>query len=306
MSVRWHSGARLAPRTRYRIGGPATFLGEVHDAAALRAAWAYLQSEPFFVLGAGANTLISDAGVDRRVIVLGREFKRVAIHETAIEAGAAAGIPGVTQAARRHGRKGWSFLEAVPGTIGGALAMNAGTRDTGIWDRVEWVDALVPGEPGPVRLRPADVCPGYRHIDVPEGIVFLSARLRAEPGEIAAIEDAHQSRRAEKLQAQPYDLPSCGSVWTNPPGYSAWKLVDGVGMRGEQRGGARVSEMHANFIVNEGGATAEDVIELMLETRRRVRDAYGVELVPEIRLWGFPADLLAELGAPALLAESGR
>jgi len=305
MSVRWHAAARLAPHTRYRIGGTAPYLGEANDPAALRAALEYFAGEPFLVLGAGANTLISDAGVDRPVIVLGREFKRVEIRDTVIEAGAAAGIPGVVQAARRHARRGWSFLEAVPGTIGGALAMNAGSRDTGIWDRVEWVDALVPGEPGPVRLRPADVRPGYRHIHSPDGIIFLAARLRAEPGELAAIEEAHQTYRATKLQSQPYDVPSCGSVWTNPPGHSAWRLVDGVGMRGERRGGARVSELHSNFIVNEGGASAEDVIDLMLETRRRVHEAHGIELVPEIRLWGFPVDLMVALGASVAGAERG-
>jgi UDP-N-acetylmuramate dehydrogenase len=296
MVVLWRR-ERLAQRTRYRIGGFADRFAEVPDLTNLRALQASVASEPWLVLGAGANTLVSDAGVSRPVIALGAEFKRMDVLDAAIEVGAAAGVAAVVQAASKHRRAGWDFLEAVPGTIGGALHMNAGTLEKGIWEQVEWVDALVPDLARPVRLIPEDVQPGYRHIDVPEGTVFLSARLRAVAGQPECVEEAHANRRQQKRQSQPYDLPSCGSTWLNPPGLAAWRLVDEVGMRGKGSGAARISDLHANFIVNEGGATADDVIWLMRETRRRVREQHGIELIPELRLWGFPNDLLHELGA---------
>ncbi|MBI4408115.1 MAG: FAD-binding protein [Gemmatimonadetes bacterium] len=293
----WQENVRLAPRTRYRIGGPTPRLADVGNEAELRRALSELAGESFLVLGGGANTLVSDEGVRQPVLVLEGDFKQFEVETDAFVAGAGVPIPMVVQAARREARRDWHLLEAVPGTMGGALTMNAGTKEWGVWSHVDWVEAVLPGTVATVRVTAADVNPGYRHTHAPEGTLFLRARLRAAPGDRKRIERAHLEYRDEKVRNQPYDHPSCGSVWTNPPGHSVWKLIDEVGMRGAVRGGAQISDRHTNFIINVGAATAEDITELMLETRRRVRDQLGIVLHPEVRLWGFPDDLLRELGA---------
>lgn len=297
MGVEWTERASLAARTRYRIGGPAARLAVIEDVPALRAALEALDGAPFRTLGHGANTLVSDDGLGEAVLVLGTGFKELTVGEDWIEMGAALPIPSLVQAARRHGRAGWERLEAVPGTIGGALSMNAGSRAWGIWEAVEWAEAFVPGEREPVRLSAEEVEPGYRHTRLPAGTVLVRARVRAEAGDPGEVERTHLEFRARKVAEQPYDRPTCGSIWTNPPGHSVWQMVDAVGMRGRRVGDAQVSELHANFIVNLGEARAADVVALMRETRRRIAEEFGIELWPEVRLWGFGPELLAELGA---------
>lgn len=297
MAERWRSDVRLSERTRYRIGGVAARFAELGGEDEALEAYREPGAIPHRVLGHGANLLVSDEGVPHPVVVLSGDFKELRVEARRIEAGGGAPIPAVVQAGRREARAGLHPLEAVPGTMGGALRMNAGTREWGVWEIVEWADALFPGDPVVRRVRASDVDPGYRRTGVPEGTLFLRVRLVAEPGDADAIEEAHLSYREEKLESQPYDRPSCGSIWKNPPGRSVWRLIDEVGMRGAREGGARVSELHTNFIVNVDDARAEDVIALMRETRRRVLEEFGIALEPEVRLWGFPDALLRELGA---------
>ena len=149
-----------------------------------------------------------------------------------------------------------------------------------------------------VRSTPEDATPSYRHIGLPEDWIFLGGRFTAPDGDPTAVEREHLERRRAKVETQVYELPSCGSTWKNPgpPHGSAWQLVEGAGMRGAVRGGAQITERHANFIANLGGATASDVLELMAETRRRVHETAGIWLEPEIRLWGFDAEELASVG----------
>ncbi len=175
--------------------------------------------------------------------------------------------------------------------------MNAGSVDTGLWDRVLWAEAMTPdGET--VRLTPAEAQPEYRTVAVCDAWVFLGARFDATAGNATEIENQHLARRRMKVETQVYDLPSCGSTWKNPgaPWGSAWQLVERVGMRGARRGGAQITERHSNFIANLGDASASDVWWLMAETRRRVREEVGIDLEPEIRLWGFSADELTAIG----------
>ncbi len=143
-----------------------------------------------------------------------------------------------------------------------------------------------------------EVKPRYRGITLAEEAIFTSAEIAAPPGESARVDEEHRHRRDAKLEAQVYDEPTCGSTWKNPdpPAPSAWQLVDRVGLRGARRGGAQISPKHANFIVNTGGARAEDVVALMTETRRRVLEETGITLEPEIQFWGFADDVLADLG----------
>ncbi len=294
----WESDVPLAALTRYRIGGTARRYGLFGTLDDLARALRSLDRSSYRVLGWGANVLVSDRGVPDSVISLAGEFDYVVVSETRIDAGGAAGMPALVGEARRWGRSGWDFLEAVPGSVGGGLRMNAGSVDTGLWDRSEWVDTMTP-EGEKVRLTPAEASPSYRHVDVADDWVFLGGHFEAQPGDPGTVNSEHARRRRLKVERQVYELPSCGSIWRNPgpPHVSAWELVDRAGMRGAERGGARITERHANFIVNVGDAHASDVLSLMAETRRRVHDNEGIWLEPEIRLWGFDAEELASVGA---------
>lgn len=296
--VSWERDVRLGPLTRYGIGGPAPRLGRPGSEDELRRFLRDLEGAPFHVLGGGANVLVADRGVDRPVLLLGGELDYVLAGEDVLEAGAAANLPALAGEARRRAREGWSFLEAVPGTVGGGLRMNAGSRDVWLWHRVRWAEAMTP-EGRVVRVRPEEAGAGYRRVELPESWVFLRARFEAPPGDPEAVRHAHLAFRKAKVSRQVYDLPSVGSTWKNPPAPHgpAWRVVERVGMRGARRGEARIAEKHANFIVNHGRARAEDVLALMVETRRRAREELGVELEPEVRFWGFEEGELWRVGA---------
>jgi len=296
--VRWERDVALAPLARYRIGGAAARLARPGSIEEVADAVVGLESAPYRVLGTGANVLISDQGVEESVLILGGALDRLDITASAIEAGGAARLPALAGAARREARVGFRFLEAVPGTVGGGLRMNAGSRDEWLWHSVEWAEAVTP-DGRLVRIRPEDAAPGYRRIAVPERWVFVRVRFRAEPGDPMLVEEAHLRFRSRKVGDQVYELPSVGSTWKNPgpPHGSAWEIVEAVGMRGARRGDAQIAERHANFIVNHGAARAEDVVELMIETRRRAHESFGVRLEPEIKFWGFAPDVLSSVGA---------
>lgn len=293
----WSRDVPLAELTRWKIGGLAPLLGRARDEEELRELLEEVGGRRVYVLGLGANLLIADSGPGGPVLMLDGEFKRVEVRESSIVAGAAASIAAVVQASRRAARAGLWILEAVPGTIGGALRMNAGTAETGLWDLVSWADVIWPGG-RMARLVKEDVRPSYREIDLDPEAIFMRAEIEAPAGgDPERIEEEHRVRRESKLRAQVYDQPTCGSTWRNPPEASAWQLIDRVGMRGARRGDAQISTKHANFIVNLGNAKARDVIDLMVETRRRVREETGIELRPEIHFWGFSEETLGEVGA---------
>ena len=295
--MRWARDVPLGPLVRYRIGGPASRLARPRADAELAAALRDAAGCGPRVLGTGANVLVADAGSAAPVLVLDGAFGSLRVEEGAIEAGAGARLPALAGAARRSGRPGFHFLEAVPGTVGGGLRMNAGSRDEWMWHRVVWAEALTPGGEL-VRLRAEEAAPGYRHVGVPADWVFVRARFDAPAGDPETVRDAHLSFRARKVRDQVYELPSIGSTWKNPgpPHPPAWRIVDEAGMRGARIGGAQIAERHANFIVNLGGARAADVLDLMAETRRRAQARLGVTLEPEIHLWGFETDQLARVG----------
>jgi UDP-N-acetylmuramate dehydrogenase len=295
--MRWGRDVRLAERVRWRIGGPARRLGSAGSETELADALRELVPAEHLTLGWGANLLVADRGVDPAVLVLEDELDWIRLGDAWIEAGAGAGLPSLVGEARRAGRGGWSFLEAVPGSVGGGLRMNAGSAETGLWDRVIWADALTP-DGDRVRVSRVEARASYRRVELPEPWVFVAARFDAVPGDLAEIEAEHRARRRVKVETQVYDLPTCGSVWKNPgpPWGSAWELVERVGMRGARVGGAVITEKHANFIANVAEATAEDVLALMRETRRRVVEQTGARLEPEIRFWGFEAEELRSVG----------
>ncbi|MFQ5678826.1 MAG: UDP-N-acetylmuramate dehydrogenase [Gemmatimonadota bacterium] len=295
--MRWRRDVPLAGHTRYGIGGPTSRLGVAVSEPELREALAGLEGRAYRVLGGGANVLVADEGVREPVLILGAEFEYLRVGGAALEVGAATKLPALVGEARRLGRRGWAFLEAVPGSVGGGLRMNAGSREEWLWDRVQWAEAMTPD--GEVRrIRPEEANAGYRQVGLPAEWIFIRTALEAPEGDPREVRRAHLRFREQKVSAQVYDLPSVGSTWKNPgaPFGSAWEVVERVGMRGARRGGAQISEKHANFIVNHGEARAEDVLELMIETRRRAVEQLGVRLEPEIVLWGFAPERVRAVG----------
>jgi UDP-N-acetylmuramate dehydrogenase len=221
------------------------------------------------------------------VVRLGRGLAAIGVAGTEITAGASALDLNVAMTARDAGIAGLEFLSGVPGTIGGALCMNAGAYGVEMKDVIVSARA-VDGSGRVHELGPADLGFGYRHCAVAEDWVFLSARLRGNPGDAAVIARRMAEIQAERETSQPVRTPTGGSTFANPPGAKAWRLIDQAGCRGLRRGGAMVSEKHCNFLINTGGATAADLEGLGEEVRRRVFEHSGVTLAWEIRRLGIP------------------
>lgn len=276
----------LSKVTWFRVGGPAEVLFKPEDAADLAALVAGKPAEvPLTVIGVGSNLLVRDGGVPGIVVRLGRAFAEVSVSGTEITAGAGALDANVAQAARDAGLAGLEFLCGVPGTIGGALRMNAGAYGREIKDVL--VSATVIDGAGALRtLAPEDMDLSYRHCGVPEDWLFVAATLRGTPDEAGAITARMDAIRAQREDSQPVRARTGGSTFANPPGARAWELIDKAGCRGLRRGGAQVSEKHCNFLINTGTATAADLEDLGEEVRARVRETSGIELRWEIRRIG--------------------
>ena len=280
------ANAPLAKFMWFRVGGPAEILFEPADREDLCRFLAALPADaPVNVIGVGSNLLVRDGGIPGAVIRLGRPFSAVRCDGTHMRAGAGAMDVTVARAARDAGLAGLEFLSGIPGTIGGALRMNAGAYGREMADVVVSAEALDRG--GRIQtLGVAELGFGYRKSAVPEGWIFTAAVLRGEPGSSAAI----AARMAEIADARSQDQPirerTGGSTFKNPPGANAWALIDQAGCRGLNRGGAQVSPLHCNFLINTGGATAADLEDLGEEVRDRVEAATGVRLEWEIRRVG--------------------
>ena len=281
--------APLAPRTAVRVGGPADLLvrpSDPDDLAALLGAARELRV-PLFVLGGGANTLVADAGFRGLVVRLPPGFPGESAEGERLVL--SAGAPTTRLWARAHQRSlvGVEFVAGIPGTLGGCTAMNAGTRIGEMKDVVERVELATAGGAGFV---PASALAfRYRHAEIPAGAVVsrIAFRLRpAGPAELAESERLMQEDRDRRRITQPYDRPTFGSTFTNPPGGFAGKLIEEAGLRGHRIGNAVLSPVHANFVSNLGGATASDVLALMRLARERVRERTGVVLETEVRLVG--------------------
>lgn len=280
-------GEPMARHTTYRVGGPAAVFAQLDTVSDVVSAIGVLEEEsmPWTVVGKGSNLLVADAGYDGAVLVLGREFKRHAVEDDMMKAGAATVLAALVQAAFHGGLAGLSWAVGIPGTLGGALAMNAGTRSGTIGDTVESVTLFVPGE-GLTLVRGRDVTWGYRDSGLARRGIILEAVLRVSQGEPARIRAEMERFLKERKSTQPLGVPSAGSVFVNPEGASAGRLIESAGCKGMRLGGAQVSPVHANFIVNAGGATAADIVGLIRKVQMTVRDTHGVDLRPEIRFLG--------------------
>ena len=277
--------APLAGLTWFRVGGPAELLFTPADRDDLSAFLAGRPADvPLVVLGLGSNLLVRDGGVDGVVVRLGRAFAAIDIEDEEIRAGAGAIDRNVALACRDAGLAGLEFLSGVPGTIGGAVRMNAGAYGAEIKDVLLRAEALDGG--GEAHLIGLQECGfTYRHCAVPEDWIFTSATLRGEIGERAEIGRRIDEIAAQRTESQPRNRTG-GSTFTNPDGAKAWELIERAGCRGLVRGGAKVSAQHCNFLVNTGAASAADIEGLGEEVRRRVFEATGVRLEWEIRRIG--------------------
>ncbi len=280
-------GEPLAGRTTLRIGGPARFLAEVADAEALARALRFASAEglPVLVLGKGSNLLVPDAGFPGIVVVLGGAFRQTRVEGTEIVAGGGASLMALAVAARDAGLSGVENVSGIPSSVGGAVRINAGSYGSEIFDVL--VSATLVSPAGEVRTAAAGaIAHGYRWTSlcdtgdvVAEARFLLSSKSSAE---IAARMSEVAAKRRDALPKQ----PNAGSIFRNPPGLFAGRLLEECGMKGRRVGGAEVSSVHANVIVNTGGATAEDVRRLMEEMKSAVKDRFGVELQPEIQIVG--------------------
>jgi UDP-N-acetylmuramate dehydrogenase len=280
--------APLAPFTWFRVGGPAEFLVRPADAEDLAAFLRALPLEvPVTAIGAASNLIIRDGGLHGVVIRLGRGFGDIALAADGLVAGAAALDATVAEHAAAAGLEGLAFLSGIPGTIGGAVAMNAGAYGGDVSQCLDWAEIVLrSGEL--VRVPAEHLSLSYRHAAVPPDSVVVRARFRARPGEPGAIAGRMAAIRAAREATQPVRARTGGSTFRNPKGMKAWELIDGAGCRGLVRGGAMVSEKHCNFLINTGSATAADIEGLGEDIRARVRAASGVDLHWEIRRIGTP------------------
>lgn len=283
--------APLARITTFKIGGPARLLVTPESAEALASARGLLAESglPVLILGNGSNLLISDAGFDGIVIRVGSALGGIEVEgPDRLRIGAGSLWSKVLRFVMGEGWTGLEFGAGIPGTLGGAIATNAGTRGGETADRlvsVTGVDAA-----GRIRtIAEADIPFVYRNGPLPEGFVVTSTLFEAAREDPEKVAETVRGYQAERRRDQPEREPSAGCVFKNPPGLSAGKLIDQAGLKGTEEGGAVVSPVHGNFIINKGGATSADVLRLVERVRERIARENGVELELEVRLVGIEA-----------------
>ncbi|TNE62742.1 MAG: UDP-N-acetylmuramate dehydrogenase [Alphaproteobacteria bacterium] len=281
--------APLARLSWFRTGGTADVLFEPADEADLIAFLRHMPGDvPMTVIGVGSNLLVRDGGVDGVVIRLGRAFANIVIRGDVVKAGAAAMDVHVAKAAAKVGLSGLEFMVGVPGTVGGALRMNAGAYGREIKDVLLHAHAV--DRYGHVHeLRAEDFGYAYRSSRIGEGMILLGGSFQCQTGDVETINAAMAKISADRQESQPLGTRTGGSTFKNPEGMKAWELVDKAGCRGMRIGDAQVSEKHCNFLLNHGEATAAQIEELGETVRKRVKETSGVDLEWEIRIIGNPA-----------------
>lgn len=279
--------APLAPLVWFKSGGHAEQLFEPADIGDLQGFLADLDLDvPVMALGLGSNLIVRDGGVPGVVVRLGKAFATVErLDEVTIKCGGGASGILVSSTARDAGIGGVEFLRSIPGTVGGFVRMNGGAYGREVKDILVECDVVL--RSGELRTLPLEALGyTYRHSELPEGCVVVSATFRGFAKEPAAIGDEMDRIAAEREASQPLRSKTGGSTFKNPPGHKAWQLVDEAGCRGLQIGGAQVSEKHTNFLINTGGATSANIETLGEEVRKRVKERSGVELQWEIQRVG--------------------
>ena len=280
----------MARHTSYQIGGPAKYYIIANSVSALTSVARTCDEEgiPWVVVGRGSNLLVADAGFPGAVVVLGRDFKVCRFDEegNVFCVGAGVALSSVVQEAFRNAYAGMEFAVGTPGTVGGALRMNAGTRDSWLGSRVTSVTTYNTRD-GIVKRSGDEIVWGYRYSSFAPDDIILECELKVEPADPFFIRGKMEALLSSRRKNQPLNLPSCGSVFKNPENGSAGEMIDRAGLKGYSVGGAQVSEVHANFIVNTGNATASDVKAVLDYVQEAVYNANGTILIPEVRFLGF-------------------
>jgi UDP-N-acetylmuramate dehydrogenase len=282
--------APLKDYTWFRVGGPAEVLLVPADEADLSYFLKRLPAEiPVTMIGLGSNLLVRDGGIEGVVIRLGRGFGEIKIEEgSRLRAGTAVPDVKVARAAADAGISGLSFYRGIPGCVGGALRMNGGAHGKETCEVL--VEARAVDRQGNIHVLPVgDFHYSYRHCGAPEDFIFTEALFHGEPGDPAKILAEMDEIAAYREEVQPIKSRTGGSTFKNPPGNKSWQLIDAAGCRGLSVGDAKVSEMHCNFLINEGNASAADIETLGETVRARVKETSGVELEWEIKRLGIPA-----------------
>ena len=285
------TGEPLARYTSMKIGGPADYFIEAENAAALRRLLPLLADYGAAVclLGNGSNVLISDRGVRGAVIHLAGTFRQVTWREdgasVSADVGAACVVTQLAREAARRGYAGLEFAEGIPGTMGGALVMNAGAYGSEFEKIVEEVEAVTPDGRSSCFAR-AQMNFTYRDSHLVPGTVVTRVRLRLSKDEAAQVSSKLRELVSRRKSSQPSGHPNSGSMFRNPAGDFAGRLIEAAGLKGKRVGQAQISERHANFIVNLGGAKAEEVRQLMDLARGEVKQRFGIELAPEVKYLG--------------------
>jgi UDP-N-acetylmuramate dehydrogenase len=276
----------LAELTWFRVGGPAQVLFVPADEADLAYALGRVPAElPVTVVGLGSNLIVRDGGVPGMVIRLGRGFNDIAVEGTCVRVGAAVPDVRVARAAQEAGIAGLAFMRGIPGAIGGALRMNGGAYGRETKDVL--IEARGVDRSGSIRtFTNAEMGFSYRHCGVADDVVFTQALLQGEPGDPQKIAAEMEAITEAREATQPVKSRTGGSTFKNPPDAKAWQLIDSAGCRGLKRGEAQVSDLHCNFLINLGNATASDIEALGETVRARVKDTSGVDLEWEIKRIG--------------------
>ena len=272
----------MAPKTSMRVGGRAAAYAEIRDPRYLVAALSICDAEhiAWTVVGLGSNLLVRDEGFNGLIIRLAGDFTKVTVDGTRVRAGGAVPIVSLCREAAKHGLTGIEGLVGIPGTVGGAVRMNAGT-DVEIGDVIDKVEVVVAGEKLQAFTRPEFA---YRRSSLDRNAVVCAAEMVLAPGDPREVQAELRKRIDRRNATQPLDVPNSGSIFRNPPGDFAARLIETAGCKGWRVGGAEVSQKHANFIVNRGGASCADVLALIERVRDAVREKHGVELETEVHV----------------------
>lgn len=277
----------LAPYTTMRTGGPAALFAEPRNAQQLAHVyqWAQEKGLSLLILGNGSNLLIADSGFDGLVIHLGRALSEVSVFANTLTAQAGASLAAAARAAAQASLTGLEFAAGIPGSIGGAVCMNAGAYGGEIAQVIVSARVLTPE--GVRMVSKDELSLGYRSSAVMQnGWVVLEATFELAPGSPDEIKATMADLAARRREKQPLQYPSCGSFFKRPVGYYAGALIEQAGLKGYRVGDAQVSELHAGFVINRGHATSSEIYRLMQEVQRRVQAQFGVTLEPEVRLIG--------------------
>ncbi|MCR4924206.1 MAG: UDP-N-acetylmuramate dehydrogenase [Lachnospiraceae bacterium] len=279
----------LSGHTTFRVGGPAGCFIEVFDNKELEDCISILKDggEDYFIIGKGSNLLASDEGYKGAVIKLAGEFNEINREAATITAGAGAALAGVSLAAAEASLTGLEFASGIPGSVGGAIVMNAGAYGGEMKDLVKEVTLFDPDKGSIVKLKGEEMSFGYRDSIVKHSkLIVLRVLMELKEGKREEIQELMDELRRKRTEKQPLEYPSAGSTFKRPEGYFAGKLIEDSGLKGYTVGGAMVSEKHCGFVINKGGATAADIKSLIEDVQKTVKEKQGVWLEPELLFLG--------------------